>query len=203
MEAYPPQTTTGDVAKNHKLLLIFFVLFVILAMVFFILFLTYFSRVESRNANIWQSPYCLRMRCSDGKDPVPMTFENDKQKQVYSTINYCTINSPPEPFAAAVAQCANKNVPFSGSEAELFKEFIPFYTDQYIPACGYTWKSATVPANQPQNGVNDPNDPATLNGANDELISLTYRCATQTMGWTSTEIPALETLKTKCGAPCA
>lgn len=151
-----------------------------------------YNMLYQRSASINQNPYCLRVACPIGstKQAYELTLEEDPQLQTYQTVNYCTVNAPPEQFQAEIANCANAAqngwVPpvidgDNGDFVQLFTKFLNWYPVSYIPGCGYSWKNQEIPTSLlaeewELSSLPNPNGEQ-LGGINDVLVNYSIACA--------------------------
>ena len=183
------------------------VILAILTVSFLIWALVVQQQVESRDVNLIQNPYAIRIACTNGTQPhaYEIPLENDPQKTGYQTINYCTVNAPPSQFYAVVRQCPAGNTDFSTQ----LKKFIDWYPIKYTPACGNNWKNITVPvSNQTLPEVDYELEPPVdvnnttafgLNGAYDPIAWSTIECAGR-LGFTEADTPGLALMKEQTGS---
>lgn len=160
-----------------------------------------YQMILNRSLSVSQNPYCIRMVCGkEGQVPIPieLTKEEDPQKTAYQTINWCTVNAPPETLTMALQQCSTGTV----EEAldERLADFASFYNNEYIPTCGFTWKSSVTVSETYESDANNPDNPNgyLLTGTNDYTLMYTVACADK-VGLSDSNV---EELRELCGAPC-
>jgi hypothetical protein len=197
--------TNSDTLKRKKLEVGVYILLTACA-ILIIAVIVISWQLATYNTNLYQNPFCLRTVCTEGKEAtnVIVDIQDEPVKRGYATVNYCTVNAPPDGFSQAVSHCAaNPANKFDEEQSEYFKKFINYYPNVYIPVCGYNWRSNDILIKEQnvRGDYDDPNNPYTLNGPNDDLIANTYKCATQTMMYPS-ETPGLAKLKEYCGTAC-
>ncbi len=166
-----------------------------------------YQLVLSRDLTVSQNPYCIRFICGDpGTKPVPIQLNpsEDPQRATYQTINYCTVNAPPESLTNALQACSDGSSPVPTELETRLVEFAAFYNDVYVPTCGYSWKSADVPINPsapPAELADETKNPngALLSGANDSTLIYLVGCA-DTVG--IVDDPNIEALRKLCGTAC-
>lgn len=166
-----------------------------------------YQMLMNRDLTLSQNPYCIRTVCgTPGTEPIPIEtpIQDDPQKRSYSTINFCTVNAPPESLTNALQTCAAGSSPVPEELESRLTDFAAFYNGTYIPSCGYTWKSSNVPVNTANPEATNPQNPTNpngllLNGANDPTITYLVGCA-DTVGIAGN--PDIEALRQLCGAQC-
>jgi len=182
------------------------IVFLVLALIALLIWALYnYQMVMNRDLTLAQNPYCLRFGCSTpGTQPVPVELSpsDDPQKTAYQTINWCTVNAPPESLTNALQSCSDgSNSPnLPGGLSKL----ADFYLNTYMPTCGYNWKSSSVPVNNSDPVNSNPNNPNNpngylLNGANDYTLIYLVGCA-DNIGLTD---PNIEKLRSICGPTCS
>lgn len=168
------------------------------------------AQLESKEANLIQNPYCLRVAC--GQQPqyaYQIPLEDDPQRLAYATLNWCTVNAPPTQFIQVVEKC---DFGPQDQQAALLRKFIEWYPYNYTPECGNNWKTLyEVPLaneelpggiqpspNTEPDSESNPNNPVTLNGINDEMALACKSCAAELAqtdpNWLPQNFPALQEL---------
>lgn len=190
-------------------ILVLIAILIILVISFLIWALLNYKKVMERSATLSQNPYSIRFVCGkEGTQPIPVQLDplDDPQRAAVQTINFCSVNAPPEPLTNALQNCAAREAPEPELQDRL-SSFAKFYNKDYIPTCGYTWKTTEVPvapidqnpeAYNPENPEN-PNGNL-LNGSNDYTMQYLVACA-EANGLAEDE--NIKELKALCGNACA
>jgi hypothetical protein len=167
-----------------------------------------YQAILNRSESLSQNPYCFRAVCSDPEtQPVltDLTSKEDPQRTAFSNLNFCLVNAVPASITEALQTCAIGSSPVPAELEQSLADFAAFYNNDYIPTCGYTWKSAPVPVSNTgdQEAINDPNNPVNpngyeLNGVNDNTIVYLVACADNI----GLQDPNIEALRSQCGELC-
>jgi len=168
------------------------------------------KKLESVSESVSSNPFCLRVVCQEGENnvPVEVPLKNDPQKKAYATLNYCTVNGPPEEFQYMVKQCEIEPAETGpDSDYALFGNFLNWYPEDYIPACGYVWKGTDVLVKETASPTSDsyPNGtgPNGLNSIHSDMVYYTLKCASQLGMNTNEEYrESYEKLYDYCGEAC-
>ena len=166
------------------------------------------QQLASKLESVDQNPYCLRFVCRDPTEPTPVDvpMENDPQKRAYATLNYCTVNGPPEEFQRVVHECEFGSDGLEPDEnlTEKFRTFLNWYPFLYVPACGYLWKYKNVTtAPDAPSDLRNPNN-RSINGTNgfhSQITLDTLECANR-LGMNNSDNPGYRELYTLCGESC-
>lgn len=137
---------------------------IIVGLIFAILYLM--SQLQKSQESYIENPYCVLKTCENDPNPMPemLPAHADKQRQFYSTINWCVTNSPTLEMEQRIQTCSADLSP-----ADL-EAYAVYYADTYMPSCGYAWKTATdipntgapINANNTQQDLNSARDPFAL-----------------------------------------
>ena len=90
------------------------------------------QRIKSED--LLESPFTLKFTCPNSSAPIPVYL--DKNKGTFETVNFCTVNAPPESLTEALGRCEDPNL------IQKIPELRDFYQNKYLPTCGKDWKSA-------------------------------------------------------------
>lgn len=181
-------------------------LIIIIIMIVWVLMLN--QQLSSKLNSVDQNPYCLRTVCREPNEHsvVEVPMENDPQKRAYATLNYCTVNGPPEEFQRVVHDCefGDTGLEPDANLTDKFRTFLNWYPYSYVPACGYLWKyrNVTVAPDAPVD-VRNPNN-RSINGTNgfhSQITLDTLECANK-LGMNNGSNPGYRELYTLCGESC-
>jgi hypothetical protein len=134
--AHPGQTLpkTPTIAL---LVLLFFVMIAIL-----IWAIVNYQILKSRDLRQNSSPYCLTFGCPEGSTGYPVTL--DPKTETIQTMNWCSSNAPPESLYNGLNVCADGGA--APAIPAKVNGLADFYLNDYMPTCGYTWKTSDVTA---------------------------------------------------------
>lgn len=118
------------------------------------------------------SPYQLvkTCACDPAVEPGNLPATADLQRKAYTTINWCVSNGPTRVFEKHIMDnCASIS-------ADTLESYADFYVNQYMPSCGYSWKTAKdIPAKN--NVVNENTTQQSLNSSRDPFAERLLQCA--------------------------
>jgi hypothetical protein len=204
---FKSQNRNMDTVKPTGLKPLPFILIIAILVIAILAFLVWallsFNQVQSKDASVEANPYCPRFLCHTGTQPLAYTVDaaHDPQRTGTARVNWCVINSAPAPLAESIKKCTSN----SQNLIPLIEPVANYYANTYLPECAYDWKTTgSVPVGDDtypgtEGPIDDPNDPVTLNGINDDFVIDLIACADDI----GMENPDIEILRDKyCGAPC-